>query len=123
MKNQSDFKPTDFASPQTQDRIDCFFNRANHFTRSKQLAGKGEHILILGPTGSGKSTVLNYLMGVKLISRRDRKGEVYIDTADKTFTKIGHEYHSETFKAIRIEDKVNNWIFWDCCGFNDTNGA
>lgn len=82
-------------------------------------------VLVIGPTGSGKSTLINYLYGIKFD---------YISTFKSPFHKsylqpkpgqrkpparAGHSMQSETlFAHITPPDRKNN-SYCDCPGFSD----
>jgi energy-coupling factor transporter ATP-binding protein EcfA2 len=58
--------------------------------------------LILGITGSGKSTLFNYLNGLPLIIQEGYNGTIELDvdqkalTKDQAFALIGHSFVSKT---------------------------
>ena len=87
-------------------------------------------VLLLGNTGVGKSTMLNYVCGKKLILKEnkyvelDRKfmGE---NTDDGEFALIGHGNQSVTFTPGIFELKIDEETLFlcDCPGFTDSRGA
>lgn len=81
-------------------------------------------ILVLGNTGSGKSTLINYLCGKTLQAKEtsnDFFGKYSLE-CNQQLTKISSGGKSETFTPIPIRDNQNHLIFWDCPGYNDTRG-
>lgn len=89
-----------------------------------QIKGKKPTLVVLlGGTGSGKSTFIHILAGRKLILRNDKYGTPILE-AEKEWTefKIGHSHESETEIPGIWFDKTRNIIFCDCPGFYDTKG-
>lgn len=90
----------------------------NLFTKENS---KKTRILFLGPTGSGKTTLMHLLSGCHMIA--DNRGTLetalYCDGKCRVGNmKIGHLAHAETcFPAI---DERNDYILCDCPGFLDT---
>ena len=91
---------------------------------------KGKNALVVfGDTGVGKSTFINYLMGCKMIRKKQegkKKKVIMVDEGSpcSAFTKIGHETKSMTLMLGALQDLDNpNRVFCDCPGFNDTRGA
>ena len=92
-----------------------------------------EVVLVLGNTGVGKSTAVNYLMGceMKLVepSELGLKGpkEVVIVNAEGTRPEvmpIGHGRQSRTFMPqIVLDADDSNQAYCDCPGFSDNRGA
>jgi len=88
------------------------------------LTDKTTFVLVLGETGTGKSTLVNGLVGVDLeYFFVEEEGIKVIDCIDKERTRIGHTGDSETKFPYEIKDPQNPISYFDCCGFRDTNGA
>lgn len=85
-----------------------------------QIGVDQEVILVLGNTGSGKSTLINYLNDHQGIAKKQQYTNNFIIDYAKPITKIGHDMVSETYKPNRCE--IQKQIFWDCPGFEDTRG-
>lgn len=77
-------------------------------------------VMVLGPTGSGKSTLINLLAGKPLFSRtKDNSCELILDSKDMLpGITIGHNLLSETSIPHGWVHNGNT-IYWDCPGFND----
>lgn len=82
------------------------------------LAGK-DVVIIVGPTGAGKSTILNHLAGSRIYS--EKVGRKWILNADPDVAKIGHTV-SETF-APNVWVAPSGQYFIDFPGFKDTRGG
>jgi hypothetical protein len=103
--------------------------------QAQKVKGK-EAIFIIGNTGAGKSTFVNYLYGCKMESKkvRDLIGvnpadfilntivRVSPDSEKKEMMKIGHSNKSQTFMPeIAVDDQ--GFTYCDCPGFLDNRGA
>ena len=110
-------------SDQIQLLTDCVrYGRAN----AEAMSG-ADAVIILGNTGAGKSTFINYLAGCelevnwikgrrKLKVRGTASGGVQDEVAP-----IGHEATSKTFmpQIVAVDDQV----YCDCPGFSDNRGV
>lgn len=78
-------------------------------------------VLVIGGTGAGKSTIINYLSGVDFILKKDIvTGTRYLEhTGNKQPpTKVGHSSMSQTLYPQIIKNK--DFSFADVAGFDDT---
>jgi GTPase Era involved in 16S rRNA processing len=82
-------------------------------------------VLVIGNTGSGKSTLVNYLTGKNLIAdkpeKSTRKNEFHITSKDEVECKISHE-SAKSCTTIPNRDASTSNVYWDCPGFKDTRG-
>ena len=104
--------------------------------RAKKLNGK-EAIIVIGNTGAGKSTLVNYLSGctMRLQSPEELPGD--LDLLDDIVTvlprsqggnldeimPIGHTKTSKTFMPQIESDPEKKNTYCDCPGFIDNRGA
>lgn len=90
----------------------------------KNIEGKQPTLaVLLGGTGSGKSTFMHVITGRKLIVQETEHGKLILKAKEEwDLFKIGHGIHSETTVPGIYPDLERNIIFCDCPGFFDTNG-
>lgn len=81
-------------------------------------------VLVLGNTGSGKSTLINGLIGRKLVGICDEEGNAKIELAEgEQGAKIGDTLISETTVPKYWLNQNTNIGYFDCHGFGDNKGA
>jgi energy-coupling factor transporter ATP-binding protein EcfA2 len=85
---------------------------------SEKANGK-EIIALIGNTGAGKSTLINYLWGLKMIKNN---GRIEVENSNEEIAKIGHSKGSSETLITQIYQKTNSYTFVDCGGFLDTRG-
>jgi energy-coupling factor transporter ATP-binding protein EcfA2 len=85
---------------------------------SEKANGK-DIIALIGNTGAGKSTLINYLWGLKMIKN---KGFIEVENSNEEIAKIGHSKGSSETLITQIYQKTNSYTFVDCGGFLDTRG-
>ena len=86
--------------------------------------GKGKDlVLILGHTGSGKSTFVNYAMGK--VMREEKKPNQLSKgfVCDNPIMEIGHGFQSQTAFPESCCDTSTNITYCDCPGFMDNRGV
>lgn len=76
-------------------------------------------VLITGPTGSGKSTLINYLAG-KSFTRADNAAWDNVRCVEPELMPVGHAAVSCTKIPAIYKDPLNPWSFCDCPGLFDT---
>jgi GTP-binding protein EngB required for normal cell division len=98
-------------------------DKTNDFQQCSENSTK-KHIFFLGLTGSGKSTLVQFLRGNQnLIAKRTRGqyGDLYIDDGND---KIGNSpILSKTCDPEFFEEPQTRNIFVDCPGFADTRST
>jgi hypothetical protein len=96
--------------------------------RAEEVVGK-DAVIVLGNTGAGKSTWLNYLMGCHMTLTRSRRSSIAEAAPSEECPvvpfPIGHTKQSETFMpAIALEPMSSDPIaYCDCPGFLDNRGS
>lgn len=93
-----------------------------------------EVILVIGKTGAGKSTLVNYLTNIDKMRATLYKdptvtydeGTLVLDIDDKEkqnfgSPRIGHRKDAETSVPNKWQSQ-DNVVYWDCPGFGDTAG-
>jgi len=89
------------------------------------IAAEGQElVLVIGPTGVGKSTTANYLLKHPMHRVITEEGIPAIETVDTPSVAIGHKIEPFTLyaKPIQkpIQGKLDDWILVDCPGFQKT---
>ena len=89
--------------------------------QSEQLKGK-DIVLLLGKTGAGKTTTINFLVGQPMGTQKIGNIINIIATTELKGFKIGHEAQSETKLINSIELPDTNLHVCDTPGLEDTEG-
>lgn len=86
---------------------------------------KDKIVLVLGTTGAGKSTLVNYLNKINLNSVRTAGGyNLEVLGNESSAHSIGtNNARSETSYPLLCNIKDKDYTFADCPGFGDSNGA
>ena len=96
--------------------------------RNAAHANSKEVVMVLGNTGAGQSTTVNYSLGCEMKAALDEFGEEIIVVAPESIRPevmpIGHGRRSHTFMPQIVPDPDNNnQAYCDCPGFSDNRGA
>ncbi|XP_047144942.1 uncharacterized protein LOC105846304 [Hydra vulgaris] len=105
------------------------------FSCEKVVEGT-EHVLVIGPTGSGKSTVIDHLIGTALecvrVGRNGAQTEIRVmqvvdycasGTGSSAVAEIGNNPISSQTNSITPYCNIKNSItYWDFPGFFDSRG-
>jgi hypothetical protein len=80
-------------------------------------------VLVLGTTGSCKSTLVNALANKRLVATKDNYDQLIVNVTDGLKgSEIGHTLLSQTSMPSCWHDSTANVVYWDCPGFMDTRG-
>mmetsp|Transcript_16251 Transcript_16251/g.24482 ORF Transcript_16251/g.24482 Transcript_16251/m.24482 type:complete len:567 (-) Transcript_16251:142-1842(-) len=80
-------------------------------------------VLIVGNTGAGKSTFVNYLMGKQMREVKVKNSMEKGFTCDNPIMEIGHGFQSQTSFPESCSDPTVNLTYCDCPGFMDNRGV
>ena len=92
--------------------------------KETQKIKKKDLIIIIGNTGSGKSTLINYLLGAKLVKIQKKgsfKKVIIIKKNQKIFSPIGHNFEKSETENIKYFEN-ENFNLLDTQGFFDSRG-
>ena len=83
-----------------------------------------EAVIVIGETGSGKSTLINYLAGAKLTSVKQIKPPRIVIKADQQVGDIQIVSGAVSGTAVpdKFFDEKTGITYFDCPGFGDTRG-
>ncbi len=76
-------------------------------------------VVVLGATGSGKSTLINYLKGIEL-RPNDNEDIELVDPNNPLAMRIGHKGSQTLLPQCTT---IDNLVFYDLPGFKDTRGT
>lgn len=80
------------------------------------------NVIVIGPTGSGKSTIINGLLGNKLI--KEGTGIVVDPSTNRPYPEIGNNAaSSQTDSVTPYKSQDERFTYWDCPGFFDSHGS
>lgn len=113
-------RPEERAIPKAIEKVQAFIQEA---TNNAVIAKDQEIVLVLGNTGAGKSTFINYALGSKMkIGYKEDLAEHFAEPEDgsKHWAKIGNGIESQTLLPSVYTTPHSKVIYCDCPGFHDT---
>ncbi len=117
MRKHDDYKQSSF----TNDTFDYINQKLPQSVEYANQSKGQDLVLMLGSSGSGKSTTGNYLLGHEMVRRRNERGSKYITTKDKaTFSIAKPGADAETLysqPAAFLRQVKVPWMLVDCPGF------
>ena len=91
---------------------------------SKECEQIGKAVIVIGATASGKSTLINSLIGNNLLARYNKVKGTFIELAPgQKGPIIGNTICSETTSIKFWKNKKGDITFIDCPGFGDNRGS
>lgn len=125
--NKAEVKETEIKAIEVEDSIDSSIIKEikNKITEGYQaIHAEDEVILVIGNTGSGKSTLVNYLAGARLIAEKKGFGKLLIAVPEPISSemRVSHKLKSETAIPNSWKDNNTGIVYWDCPGFDDNRG-
>ena len=104
-----------------EDELVELYNKINTTLKHISSNQDKEAILILGPTGAGKSTLTYLLANKPLFAKINKRGDMVIESTEKLENVvISSKMQSETKIPSRIVTP-HGLVIWDCPGFTDTD--
>jgi len=106
-----------------KEEIDRMENKISNILRTDDWAKSAVRVLLVGNTGSGKTTLVHHLMGCGIFAREIAERVVLEPLKILNGAVIGHNATSQTYVPNVLPDPKNNRIFYDCPGFSDTDDS
>jgi energy-coupling factor transporter ATP-binding protein EcfA2 len=110
----------------SDDQLDSTVKEIKHrITQGyKNIESEDSTVLVLGNTGVGKSTLVNYLAGAELVAVKKGFGKMLISVPKPISPKmkVSHKLVSETTVPNSWKDVDTNIVYRDCPGFGDNRG-
>ena len=107
-------------------QLDSTIKEIKHKIRQgyKNIEHENNTVLVLGNTGVGKSTLVNYLAGAELLAEKKGFGKMLISVPKPISSKmkVSHKLVSETSIPNSWKDAKTKTVYWDCPGFGDNRG-
>jgi len=110
-----------------KDLIQFIEENKKHLNSLSHIQNKS--VMVLGLSGTGKSTLINYLNNIPLVCLKE-KSKWVLDLQSPNLTlqggfsiaKIGHRIYSQTFIPAGFTAKGEQFTYIDNPGFKDTHG-
>lgn len=116
------------ASNKAKSRLDVNLLQAGimqAFEQAEQVKNE-EVVLVIGNTGSGKSTSINYLLGCKMVPADEDDLDLQAVPAkgEKVYSKVGDGHVSTTLFPVLAKNNDERQVisYCDCPGFFDNRG-
>lgn len=95
------------------------------YAENMKSSSKGKELVVLvGITGVGKSTLINYMLGCKILRTKPILGRTLADCRDgKAFTSDRAVSGTQHPDLYIVNSKEKKYLFCDTPGFYDTTGA
>jgi hypothetical protein len=110
-----------------KDLIQFIEENTKHLNSQSYIQNKS--VMVLGLSGTGKSTLINYLNNIPLVCLKEKsKWILDLQSPDLTLqggfsiAKIGHRIYSQTFIPAGYTAKGEQFTYIDNPGFKDTHG-
>lgn len=96
------------------------------FRENAALYANPNKVIIIGPAGSGKSTLIHCYAGIPLVAQEKEAGGFSLNPRNPRDLlpgfMISHGTHVGTQAPCPWHDRENNNVYWDCPGFGDPRG-
>ena len=117
-----------------EEKIECLSSCVRVGREQAQKAKDRNLLMVIGNTGAGKSTLVNYLAGCQMemikrgdagltTDKRKKIARVAPSSPVKEVMGIGHDNKSATFLPAVHDDESLGLTYCDCPGFLDNRGA
>ena len=110
-----------------RDSLGLRFNRAVRLLEDSfepiQAGVNKEQVLFIGKTGAGKSTLINYLMGVTYKRSRKKAKKYAKAVAGNEVACVGHSMTSETLYPQTFSKSGVGFSYCDLAGFGENRGG
>lgn len=110
------------SSGSNSDSVTAILDFMNNYAQKLRFSANKDFVLILGNTGTGKSTLTSLLTGAELKSEEIMAGQFRIVDESGLISGVSTTT-SKTIVPELMIDKENGIIYYDCPGFNDSRGV
>lgn len=107
-----------------QEKILKIKKSIEHINSNIKVDENTKKVIIIGPTGTGKSVLLNYLAEKPLTGKKGTKGKKLILEVNDPLEGSVIGYGKESGTTLPFSWKDSNSVeYWDCPGFGATSGT